>query len=124
VKFIVKFPRTLENSQDGGTFDQHLPFAMEEPTFIQQDFDLVNLNKGVEYFYLDLKEVNVVRLSRVNQGLYDLLPDGKRSKKLDDHLNDDELLQLIQFNIENKDAGRFKDSQLKEILNVIEKTKK
>ena len=72
---------------------------MEEPTFIQQDFDLVNLNKDIEYFYLDLKEVNVVRLSRVNQGLYDLLPDGKRSKKLEDHLNDDELLQLIQFNI-------------------------
>ena len=80
MKFIVKFPRTLENSQDGGTFDQHLPFAMEEPTFIQQDFDLVNLNKGVEYFYLDLKEVN--------------------------------------------EAGRFQDSQLKEILKVIEKTKR
>ncbi len=124
MKFIVKFPRTLENSQDGGTFDQHLPLAMEEPTFIQQDFDLVNFNKDIEYFYLDLKEVNVVRLRRVNQGLYDLLPDGIRSKKLDYHLNDDELLQLIQFNIENKEAGRFQDSQLKEILNVIEKTKK
>ena len=65
-----------------------------------------------------------MRLSGVNRSLYDKFPNGTRSKRQRGALKDEELLQMIEENAQNKIDSRFSLEEITTIAKIIEKSKK
>jgi len=71
-----------------------------------------------------MKQLVLMRLSGVSQDLYDRQPKGGRTKKVKRGLTDEELLEMLEENEANKEAGRLEKEEIEEIAKIIERAKK